>query len=184
MRVKDNQPWLLDSLQRWFTGDPRIIAADTQVVHSTEHGHGRVVHYTLSTTTALNQYLQQERGWIVGQALQLERRCITLKTGEVETSVHYGITDLLPHQAPPRLLLRLWRQHWHIENKAHWVLDTVMDEDRSTARKDALPLALTLLRHAAISLLRLSGETSLTAARSRFSANPAAACSLIGIPLE
>jgi len=161
------------------------MAGPTRVLHMTKRGHGRVVHYTLETTTALNAYLQQEGEWPdVGQALRIERRSEVMKTGQVKTTLHYGITDLSPEAASPQTLLRLWSHHWDIENRGHWVLDTVFGEDRSTARKGSVAKAMALLRSGVMTLLRLSGWDHTTEARSHFSANPASAYSLVGIPLE
>jgi predicted transposase YbfD/YdcC len=46
------------------------------------------------------------------------------------------------------------RAHWHIENRLHWVLDVVMDEDQARARKDHAPENLARLRRFALNLLR------------------------------
>ena len=45
------------------------------------------------------------------------------------------------------------RAHWHIENRLHWVLDVVMDEDQARARKDHAPENLARLRRFALDLL-------------------------------
>lgn len=183
--MKANQPTLLHSLEEWFAGDPRVAAPLTQVWRHRVTGHGRRVQYTVQTTTALNQYLQEQLGWpAVAQACRIERRAETRKTGQLACQVHYAITDLSPAQAAPQRLLHLWRHHWDIENRDHWVLDTVFAEDRATARKGSLPRTLTLLRQLAITLLRLAGHQGITQGRARLSANPALACSLVGLPLE
>ena len=87
-------------------------------------------------------------------------------------------------QTDPATLLNLWRQHWHIENKGHWVLDVVFGEDASKARKDHLPKTLSLLRKAVITLLRLFGQDGITVTRSALSANVEQTMSLIGLPLD
>jgi predicted transposase YbfD/YdcC len=46
------------------------------------------------------------------------------------------------------------RAHWHIENRLHWVLDVVMDEDQARARKDHAPENLARLRRFALNVLR------------------------------
>jgi predicted transposase YbfD/YdcC len=42
------------------------------------------------------------------------------------------------------------RAHWHVENRLHWVLDVIMDEDQSRARKDNAPENLARLRRFAL----------------------------------
>ncbi len=185
MRVKANQPRLLEDLQTWFYDPSPLNQAENVIYRQTEKGHGRLVQYTLGTTEALNDYLQNELHWpAVGQAFYVQRRCINLRTGEVTTKTHYAITSLGFHQADPATLLNLWRQHWDVENKGHWVLDVVFSEDASKARKDHLPETLSLLRKAVITLLQLFGQDGITATRSVLSANVDQAMSLIGLPLD
>jgi predicted transposase YbfD/YdcC len=185
MRVKANQPRLLEDLQTWFYDPSPFNQAENVAYRQTEKGHGRLVQYTLCTTEALNDYLQNELHWpAVGQAFYVERRCINLRTGEVTTKTHYAITSLGFSQTEPATLLNLWRQHWHIENKGHWVLDVVFGEDASKARKVHLPKTLSLLRKAVITLLRLFGQDGITVTRSALSANVEQTMSLIGLPLD
>jgi predicted transposase YbfD/YdcC len=185
LRVKANQPRLLEDLQTWFEDSSPWSQAESKTCRHTEKGHGRLVRYTLRTTEALNRYLQDELHWPrVGQAFCLERRCTYLRSGKTTTEVHYGITSLSAQQADPPTLLRLWRQHWHIENKGHWVLDVVLAEDHCRVRKDRGPEALAVLRRAVITLLRLLGQQGVTATRATLSANVQRAMSLLGLPLE
>ena len=147
--------------------------------------HGRLVRYTLHTTQACNTYLEQDLTWPkVGQTLHLERRATRLKTGQVSTSHHYALTDLAPDQADPTSLFQLWHYHWHVENKLHWVRDVDFAEDRSRSRTGSLPLSLSLLRNAVISLLRLYGYHRITDARTYFALHVQLACSFVGFPLE
>ena len=55
-------------------------------------------------------------------------------------------------------LLNLWRGHWGIENRVHWVRDATPDEDRSQVRTGAAPQIMAALRNMTISLLRLASE--------------------------
>ncbi len=54
------------------------------------------------------------------------------------------------------------RAHWQIENQLHWVLDVVMDEDGSRARKDYAPENLARLRRSALNLLRANPDQGST----------------------
>lgn len=51
-------------------------------------------------------------------------------------------------------LLQTVRRHWGIENRLHWVLDVVFNEDRARARKDNGPENLAVLRRFAINIVR------------------------------
>ena len=59
-------------------------------------------------------------------------------------------------------LAEVVRTHWQIENRLHWVLDVVMDEDRSRARKDHAPENLARIRRFALNLLRANPDKGST----------------------
>jgi predicted transposase YbfD/YdcC len=56
------------------------------------------------------------------------------------------------------------RKHWGIENKSHYVRDTVWREDLHQARTRNGPQNIAALRNAAIGALRIAGFTNITAA--------------------
>jgi hypothetical protein len=98
--------------------------------------------------------------------------------------VVYGITSLSRERATAAQLLKLWREHWHIENKLHWVRDVTFDEDRSQVRVGHIPQVMAALRNTAISLLRVWGAENIAAACRRFAAQPALALAAVGIRLR
>lgn len=51
-------------------------------------------------------------------------------------------------------LLQTVRGHWGIENRLHWVLDVVFNEDRGRARKDNGPENFAVLRRFAVNIIR------------------------------
>ena len=55
---------------------------------------------------------------------------------------------LLPGCCPVAArLLEIWRGHWGIENRLHWVRDVVFGEDRSQVRTESAPQLLAALRN-------------------------------------
>ena len=48
----------------------------------------------------------------------------------------------------------MMRQHWDIENKLHWSLDVMFDEDRCRIWKEHAPENIAAVRHIALNLLR------------------------------
>lgn len=166
--------------QKWFAEGLESAEPDCE---QSLKGHGRIVTYRVWATEALNEYFQEELHWPwTGQVMRIERRCWHPKSDKREYEVHYAVSDLRAQQASAEILFQHWRGHWSVENKGHWVLDVVFGEDYSPARKGKLPAVLSLFRSLVISLLHLSGMSSVTTARSRFAANVQMACSLIGIP--
>lgn len=61
---------------------------------------------------------------------------------------------LLSKYISAKELLRIVRSHWDIENRMHWVLDVVLDEDASRSRKDNAPENLAILRRLALNIIR------------------------------
>jgi predicted transposase YbfD/YdcC len=61
---------------------------------------------------------------------------------------------LLSKYMSARRVLQIVRDHWGIENRLHWVLDVVFNEDRGRARKDNGPENFAILRRLAINIVR------------------------------
>ena len=61
---------------------------------------------------------------------------------------------LLSRYYPPAQLLNIVREHWGIENRLHWTLDVVLDEDLARNRKDNAPANLAILRRLALNIAR------------------------------
>jgi predicted transposase YbfD/YdcC len=50
------------------------------------------------------------------------------------------------------------RQHWGVENRLHWRLDVVMNEDQDRTRLGNGPHNLAVLRHMAINAMQKEGS--------------------------
>ena len=66
---------------------------------------------------------------------------------------------LLSRAYKPAQVLRMVREHWGIENRLHWPLDVVLDEDGARNRKDNAPANLAVLRRLAINVARAHPDT-------------------------
>ena len=90
------------------------------------------------------------------------RRCASkreiLKTGKSSIEVTWSLTSLGTDRAGPEELLALVRNHWHIENRLHYVRDFTYDEDRCRAYVRHLPRNLACLTNVAIAIVRCSGR--------------------------
>jgi len=106
----------------------------------------------------------------MAQVCRLERA--TSYKGRNRQEVAYAITSLSPQQALPERLLTLWRGHWGIENRLHWVRDVTFDEDRCQVRTGAAPQVMAALRNVVIGLLRLAGVVNIAAALRSCAARP------------
>lgn len=177
MVVKENQPTLHWALEQLFA-DPALVAATGTRTVTFDKGHGRLEVRRLWTSTALVGYSDWPG---LAQALCLERDVTRLNTGEVRRERSYAVTSLPPEQADAATLLRLWRGHWTIENRLHWVRDVGLAEDRSTARVGSVPQSLAAARNTVLGVLRAHGQTAIAATRRALARNPAATLALIGL---
>ncbi len=91
---------------------------EQQATSSLGKGHGRVETRRLTSTTALNGYLDWPG---VQQVFQVERQR-TIR-GQTTTEIAYGITSLSRDRADAEKLMALTRGHWGIENRLHHVRD-------------------------------------------------------------
>ena len=177
--VKENQPTLYADIKLLFDAPPPLPRGQQwPQAESYTAGHGRVEIRRLQASTALNAYLTWPG---VQQVFRLERQ-IT-RQNHSTTEVVYGITSLSPARASAAQLLTFTREHWHIENKSHWVRDVTFDEDRSQLRRAHLPQVMAALRNATVSLLRAAGHTNVAQAVRFFAAQPEQAVALLALPI-
>jgi hypothetical protein len=141
-----------------------------------EKGHGRLERREIRTNPELKEYLSFPGMEQVGQ---VQKRVRFLKSGKQQESTHYFMTSLAPARADPHRLLRLFRGHWGIENRQFHVSDDSFGEDRHVLGSHQSASLVSLLRQAALNLLRGSCELwepdePMTGRSQRVSARPLA----------
>jgi len=183
MVIKRNQREVYDAIAFLFeqpTGVqwlPTERAAAYRVYQTSTKGHGRLEMRRLECSPDLNAYL----AWPgLGQVIRRTYRSERLKTGKVSQDVSFGLTSLGWEQVTPAELERLWRSHWTIENRAHYVRDATLGEDRCQIHVGAAPQALAALRNTLICLLRAKGWTNIADALRDYGASVKRALTLIG----
>jgi predicted transposase YbfD/YdcC len=178
MVVKGNQPELWEHIEFLFRVPPVPALPGEYDQHTTvEKGHGRIETRTLEASTALNGYLDWPG---VAQVIRRTYRCVVVKTGEVKTEVTYGITSLSRLEAGAPQLAALWRGHWTIENRDHYVRDETMGEDQGQVHTGNAPQALAALRNGILATLRHWGWSNIAAALDYYRDHLHAALQLIG----
>lgn len=180
MTVKRNQPVLYEALETVFTlppWQPHGAAPEHAQDRQVTKGHGRLEWRTVESTTALNTHLD----WpALQQVLRRHARRVRLATGEVTDEVTYALTSLPRQCADVRTLAQIWRGHWTIENRLHYVRDVTLGEDACRIRLGAAPQALAALRNALLSLLRAHGWHRIPDALRHYAAAVPRALRLIG----
>lgn len=175
--VKDNQPLLRQDIALVFAHADRLSDTITEARSTDQHG-GRIETRWLRASTALQGYLDWPGH---KQVLELRRTVTEKRTGKTRCEIAHAITSLGRERATAQQLLEVWRAHWHIENRLHWVRDVTFDEDRSQVRAGHAPQVMAALRNIAISLLRVCGAENIAAACRRYAARPALALVAVGI---
>jgi predicted transposase YbfD/YdcC len=159
--VKRNQPGLHAQLAA-------LPWQDVPVAYTKrERGHGRIERRTLKITSVAKGLAFPH----AAQAIKVVRR--RKVNGKWSCETCYAVTSLTVTQASHAQLAAIIRGHWGIEDRLHWVRDTDFDEDRSQVRTASGPRIMASLRNLAITILRLSGATSIAAALRYHARRPA-----------
>lgn len=178
MVVKRNHPDLYEDLALLFT-EPSWGPGDDRRYYTTrDWGHGRTETRTLTTSEQLRDYLD----WPGAQ--QVAQRCCTRQRhplAPAHTAITYAVTSLSRQQATPEQLEALWRGHWCIENRNHYVRDETLGEDRCQVFAAQAPRALAALRSGILTLLRTQTWQCIPQALRHYAAHPGQAFTAMGV---
>ena len=147
MRVKDNQPRLLESL----AGLCAVQTPIDDLATVDRHAHGREEHRRIEVFTA--ERLDPDWRPFVASIVRVTRRtlCRDTRTGlwRPRREVAYYASQI-PLDA--RACAAAIRGHWGIENRHHYVRDCTLGEDASRIRRK--PGVFARLRSFALNILR------------------------------
>jgi predicted transposase YbfD/YdcC len=172
--VKANQPSLQEAIALLFAQPPwgEEFGVACQVGR---HGD-RQEERQLWSSTALNDYLDWPH---LGQVCCIQRT--RTRKGVTSRETNYAITSLSPGKADAQGLQEIWRGHWEIENRNHYVRDVTMKEDASQVRTSSAPEVMAALRNVVIGLIRQAGGTNVAAALRHYSWKVTDALALLGL---
>jgi predicted transposase YbfD/YdcC len=153
LALKENHPLLYQEVSTFFQATPLAQQAyRPDYIRLVEKDHGRleIRHcWTLSDPQGF-PFLPDAAAWPKLQSLAMLRR--ERQLGDHTTVETAFYLSSLPGAASR--LLDASRAHWEIENSLHWVLDVAFREDDHRFRTDNGPQNATILRHAALNLLK------------------------------
>lgn len=156
LAVKSNQPTLRSEIKDYFAAAPAE-ALDTAT--DWDKGHGRIEEraVTVSRETA---WLDGDRRFpgelrLPGIATIIKVRSRTELKDRCRSDTRYYISSAnLTAEAAAEAV----RGHWGIENRLHWVLDVVFNEDQARLRTGHGAKNMAVVRHFAINLVRAMAD--------------------------
>jgi predicted transposase YbfD/YdcC len=156
LAVKANQPTLRAEVEACFAEAPPG-TVDTDIDH--DKGHGRIEQRTVSLLREVD-WLASDRRFpgelrLPGAAcvIRVESRIERAGLSRAETRYYISSAQLSAAKAGQAI-----RGHWAIENRLHWVLDVVFNDDQSRLRKGHGAKNMAVVRHFAINLVRSAAD--------------------------
>ena len=150
LALKGNQGTLHDDVLLFFD-DPECKAATAAPV--VEGDHGRIETRT-ATVSADIDWLHKRHQWpglaAIGKVVRVRE---TPDKTTTETAYYLLSTALSPER-----FNEVVRQHWGVENRLHWRLDVVMNEDQDRTRLGNGPHNLAVLRHMVLNAIQKEGS--------------------------
>jgi predicted transposase YbfD/YdcC len=145
LALKSNQSTLHDDVRTYLEDPASKTTTATPVV---EADHGRIE--TRTATVCIDIDWLEDHRWpgltAIGKAVRT-RETVTKTTTE---TAYY----LLSSAFSPERFNDVVRSHWGAENRLHWRLDVVMNEDQDRSRLGNSPNNLAILRHMALNVMQ------------------------------
>lgn len=155
-----------------FFADPAHQKANHHATHDRQHG--RIETRIGIVSTDIDRLLARHH-WpgltALGRIIRIRQTTAKAVPRKTTETAYYLMSAALT----PERLCQVARSHWGIENRLHWVLNAVMNEDQARSRSDNSPYNLAILRHMALNLMHkdrsnvsLRGKFNLAAWRDDF----------------
>jgi predicted transposase YbfD/YdcC len=166
LTVKDNQPHLLEDIERRFTQalETNFAGLEHDTWEQRERGHGRDEYRSYAVLYG-REGLRDADAWV---GLTTIGQCYSERTirGVTTTEVRYFIAS---KKGRAKYFGKLLRHHWRIENCLHWQLDVTLGEDRNRVQKRHAAENLAWMRRLSLGLLQ-AHPSKLSIAKKRFTA--------------
>ncbi len=165
LAVKDNQKDLHEAIAEFIeiSQKERWHGVNHATHETVEKDHGRIETRRYWITDHVD-YLPQYRRW---EGLRTFGVVEATREGNGKTSTETrAYISSLPMDA--HRFARSVRAHWEVENRLHWCLDVVFDEDQIRARIKNAAQNLAVIRRIALNLLRQDKKTKVGLKGKRF----------------
>jgi predicted transposase YbfD/YdcC len=154
LAVKGNQGTLAEDVTDLFDGFEQAhwhdVTHDYSKTVNKDHARLEVRECWVVSGTEYLSYLRRFADWKNLNSLVkvVAHRQVN---GKTTTATRCFISSLTP---TAQRALAICRDHWHIENSLHWILDVAFDQDHNRVHKDHAPANLAVLQHIALNLVK------------------------------
>ena len=118
-----------------------------------EADHGRIETRTATVSTDI-AWLIKDHQWPGLAAVGKVERIREIAGKTTSETAYYLLSAVLT----PERFNEVVRSHWGVENRLHWRLDVVMNEDQDRSRLGNGPHNLAVLRHMALNVMQKDSE--------------------------
>jgi predicted transposase YbfD/YdcC len=150
LALKGNQATLHGDVSL-FLDDPGREAGDTDTTVDADNGR---IETRVATVTTDIGWLQHDHKWPGLKCIGKVTRTRETRKGTTVETAYY----LLSKPMSAKHFNAVVRSHWGIENRLHWRLDVIMNEDQDRNRMDNSPYNLAILRHMAMNVFQKEGS--------------------------
>jgi predicted transposase YbfD/YdcC len=156
LAVKANQPTLQGEIETFFQD---ALPASLDTFTDPDKGHGRIEQRTVTVAHEVD-WLKGDRHFpgelclaAVAAIIKVAARTELKERSRFDTRYYVSSAALIAEAAANAV-----RGHWGIENRLHWVLDVVFNEDQSRFRAGHDATNMAVVRHFAINLVRAAKD--------------------------
>lgn len=166
LALKGNQGTLNDDVRLFLETELKKTTAHaiTDTYEDLDKGHGRIETRRCFVSSQIDWLNQKELREGLKTIVMIEETQEV--NGKTSTERRFFISSLAPVAEQIALAVR---SHWSIENRLHWTLDVVFNEDQSRVRKDNAGENMAIIRHLTLNMLNNTKKsfksTSLKALR-------------------
>ena len=150
LALKGNQGTLHEDVVL-LLDDPKCKAVTGAPVVEADHGR---IETRMATVSTEIDWLQNQHQW---PGLRAVGKVIRIRETPDKTTTEAAYY-LLSAALSAERFNEVVRQHWGVENRLHWRLDVVMNEDQDRTRLGNGPHNLAVLRHMALNAMQKEGS--------------------------
>jgi predicted transposase YbfD/YdcC len=156
LAVKANQPTLRAEIEAFFAEAP---PTSLDLFSDVDKGHGRIEQRAVTVAREVD-WLSGDKHFPgelrlpgVASIVKVAARTELKDRGRFDTRYYISSAALTAKNAAHAV-----RGHWGIENRLHWVLDVVFNEDMARLRTGHGATNMAIVRHFAINLVRAAND--------------------------